>query len=145
MKNTPIPIILILALFWSCEKESTRSEDPDIVGIWDAVTETHYWGSISNPDSTDVTTFDSDLASMTWTIESDHDFKSVIEALGFSFTMEGSWATSGDQLTLNYTILGFEITEVYTYEVEGDEMIATGELDPAEEMGDWVVIEFARQ
>ncbi|UCH10540.1 MAG: hypothetical protein JSU61_01195 [Fidelibacterota bacterium] len=144
MKNTSIPIILVLALLWSCEKESTKSEEPDIVGTWEAQTETQYWGSISNPDSTDVTTYGS-LATMTWTIESDHDFSSLIYVLGISFTMEGTWTTSGNQLTLNYTVMGIDVTEVYTYEVESDELTITGSLDPADEEGDWVVIVFARQ
>lgn len=146
MKNIVVMMLMALLLIWSCEKESTKPEEHELVGTWNAQTETHYWGSISNPDSTDVTTYQSGLATWTWKFESDDKFNYNMTLLGQDFLSgDGTWSTSGDQLTLNFTVFGIETQEIYTYEIEGDELTVTQELDPAEDEGDWAIIVFSKQ
>ena len=146
MKKTALLLSVGVLLFWSCEKESTKPEVHELVGTWDAQTETHYWGSISNPDSTEVTTYSAAIATQTWTFEADDNYKVSITIFGVDFlTLEGTWSTSGDQLTTTVTFSGIEIQQVYTYDVDGDELTVTQELDPDDDEGDWAVIVFSKQ
>lgn len=139
-------LLLAFVLLWSCGKESTKPKESELIGTWNAETETHYWGSISNPDSTDMTTYVPGLVTMTWKFGSDNSFELKTTLFGTDFlTLEGTWSTSGDQLTITLTVLGIETEPIYTYTIVSDELTTTQQLDPQEDEGDWGVIVFSRE
>ena len=155
MKKSRLVVGIFLAVivtfyFFGCSKDKSPVQPvaEELVGTWEALTETHYWGSISNPDSVEVITYDPDFSTQTWILESDYDYK--VESTFFGedfFDLEGTWATNGNQLTATVDFFGTTVSETWTYEVVGDNLTLTRASDPAneDEDWDWSVLVFEKQ
>lgn len=146
MRSKIILSVLVLLFVWNCDKSSTNPETSDLVGTWNATTETNYWGSISNPDSTSEVTYSAEVSTYVWQIKSDNTFHWSTTFFGQDFMSgDGTWSTTNDQLTMNVTVFGTDIQTVYTYEISGSTLTVTEALDPQDGSGDWSVFVFNKQ
>ncbi len=103
-KSTVLKLILMLSLslllFSACgDDDPTGPEADSIVGVWKAETNTTSYGSLTNPDSTEVTTFGSDI-SFTLTISADNTWTAVFVGFGLTDSSSGTWSLSGNTLTI---------------------------------------------
>ena len=148
-KNAIYLIILISFILLNCDKGNspTAPIDQNLVGTWDAVTETHYWGNISEPDSTEIVTYDQAFLTQTWTMKSNAKLTINSTFFGDDFlTLTGTWEIAGNQLIINVTFFGEKMKQTWTYEVDGDNLTLTRPADPnyEEVEWDWLVMEMQK-
>ena len=130
-----INVLILTAIFLSScgEKNPVKPAQHELVGSWETVSKTLYWGDISNPDSIEVTDYDPDSYIETWTFDPDSAFM-IKETFGgnplLGLSFEGTWFTTGNQLMVSYEMLGKDIYHVWIYEVNGKKLAITRQYDP---------------
>ena len=102
--STVLKFILMLSLslliFSACGDDDPTGPGVDsIVGVWKAVTSTTSYGSLTSPDSTEVTTFGTDIQ-FTLTINDDNTWSVVFVVFGITESDSGTWSVSGNTLTI---------------------------------------------
>jgi len=144
MKYRILPALLSYLFVCSCE--STKPEQHELVGKWDANTQTSYWSSFSQPDSTDTTIFSYPWSLLRWKFDTDNT-----GFYEYEYTENGAWHFEGWEITWTADNDHFDVTftkseEVrsFTYEVNNDKLTTTEEIASAEGKGDWVVTVFSR-
>ena len=92
-------ILIISVLLFSCgDDDLTGPGTNELVGIWEAETNTIYSGSISNPDSKVEFTFDKHVHA-TLTFKDDNTFTLDIFFFGQTENSSGTWSVSGNKIT----------------------------------------------
>ena len=104
--STVLKLILMLSLsllmFSACGDDDPTGPGVDsIVGVWKPLTSTIYYGSLTSPDSTDVSAsgIDNDIQ-FTLTINDDNTWSSVFVFLGITESDSGTWSVSGNTITI---------------------------------------------
>ena len=94
-------MIIALSLITACGDDDIDREE--LVGTWKAISNIIYYGSISNPDSTEVVkTFGSDVQTII-TFRDDNTFTKDIVSFGETQSISGPWSVSGNKLTFGNT------------------------------------------
>jgi len=95
-----ILLFLTLFVFSACGDDDPTGPGADsIEGVWKAVTNTTSYGSLTSPDSTDVTTFGT-VIQFTLTINDDNTWSAVFVVAGETESDSGTWSVSGNTITI---------------------------------------------
>ena len=121
--STVLKLILMLSLsllmFSACGDDDPTGPGVDsIVGVWKPLTSTIYYGSLTSPDSTDVSAsgIDNDIQ-FTLTINDDNTWSTVFEGFGITESDSGTYSISGNTITISnsdstidFVVLGNTLT-----------------------------------
>ncbi len=119
-------IILLSLIFlpfsaYSNDDDSTGSGDNQLIGVWKLYKSTTFYGSLTNPDSTNVTTFGSDF-SFTLTIKDDNTWAIDFVSSGETASSSGTWSVSGNTITVKEQ---GEPDETSDYSISGNKLSIT--------------------
>ena len=91
---------LSLLMFSACgDDDPTGPGTNELVGIWNAETNTIFYGSISSPDSTEVETFGGDVQ-VILTFMNENTFTLNVVVFGETIVSDsGTWSVSGNKIT----------------------------------------------
>ena len=132
-KPTLLELILILSLtfllFSACSDDDPTGPGADsIVGVWKGVKNTVFYGSLTNPDSSNVEILTDDI-SFTLTIKDDNTYTVEFVFLGVTESISGTWSVSGNTITItepgeptvtsDYSISGNTLTITSSETIDG--------------------------
>lgn len=146
--NIPTVLKLILMLSLTLLLFSAFSEDDaptgpganKLVGIWKLDKSTTFYGSLTDPDSSNVDDLGSDF-SFTLTIKDDNTWTIDFIYLGDAKSSSGTWSVSGNKITIK---VPGEPDETSEYSISGNKLTTTsGETIEGYTIFD--VSEFTRQ
>ena len=133
-KSTVVRLILMLSLTLSLFSVFSDDDDPTgqgvnrLIGIWKLDISTAFYGSLTDPDSSDVTTFGSDF-SFTLTVKDDNTWTIDFVSLGETESSSGTWSVSKNKITIkepgkpdetsDYSISGNKLTTTSSETIDG--------------------------
>jgi len=124
-KSTVLKLILTLSLsvavFSGCSDDDNPASagSDSLIGVWKATTSTISYGSESNPDSTDSFSFTAGLVEFTLTLKDDNTWTAVFTIFGLADNSSGTWAVSGNTLTVKET---GESDDTFEYSISGNNL-----------------------
>lgn len=125
-KSVVQKLIILLSLTflpfsaYSADDDPTGSGDNKLIGIWKLYKSTTFYGSLTDPDSSNATTLGSDF-SFTLTIK-DNTWTIDFISLGETESSSGTWSVSGNTITIKEP---GEPDETSDYSISGNKLTVT--------------------
>ena len=125
-------ILLFLAFLpfsaYSNDDHPAAPEANKLIGIWKLYETTTFYGSLTDPDSSNATTLSSDF-NFTLTIKDDNTWTIDFVSFGETESSSGTWSSSGNTITIkeegepeessDYSISGNKLTVTSSETIDG--------------------------